>query len=64
MASRPCTTAKEDRIGKWSQEINQIVMECFYNSNPEVMIFIKRINMIWKEKRMFNVNEQRVLDQK
>ena len=49
-------TAKGGRRKKWSQKVNRIVMECYYSSNPEVMIP--------KEKGMFDVNEQRMLDQK
>ena len=30
-----CTTAKGDRRKYWSQEVNRIVMECYYSSNPE-----------------------------
>ena len=29
------TTAKEGRRRCWSQEVNRIVMECYYSSNPE-----------------------------
>ena len=60
--SRHCTTAKEGRRRKWSQEINRIVMECYYSSNP-VVGYIERTHMIWKEKGMFDVKE-RLLDQK
>ena len=31
---------------------------------PEVVGYIERIHMIWKEKGMFGVKEQRLLDQK
>ena len=62
--SRHCTTAKEGRRRKWSQEVNRIVMECYYSSNPEVVGYRERMHMIWKEKGMFDVKEQRLLDQK
>ena len=39
-------------------------MECYYSSNPEVVRHIERMHMIWKEKGMFDVKEQRLLDQK
>ena len=42
------TTAKGSRRRKWSQEINQIVMECCYSSNPEVIGYLERMHMIWK----------------
>ena len=44
------TTANRGRRKKWSQEVNRIVMECCYNSNPEVVGYIERMHMIWKEK--------------
>ena len=44
------TTAKEGRRRKWSQEVNRIVMECYYSSNPEVVGYIERMHMIWKKK--------------
>ena len=58
------TTAKGGRRRKWSQEVNRIVIECYYSSNPEVVRYIERMHMIWKEKGMFDVKEQRLLDQK
>ena len=58
------TTAKGSRRKKWSQEVNRIVMECYYSSNPEVVGYIERMHMTWKEKGMFDVKEQRLLDQK
>ena len=32
---RSCPTAKGDRRRFWSQEVNRIVMECYYSSNAE-----------------------------
>ena len=61
---RHCTTAKGRRRRKWSEEINRIVMECYYSSNPKVVGYRERMYMIWKEKGMFDVKEQRLLDQK
>ena len=58
------TTAKGGRRKKWSQEVNQIVKKCYYRSDPEVVEYRKRMHMIWKEKGMFDVKEQRLLDQK
>ena len=31
------STVKEGRRRKWSQEVNRIVMECYYRSNPEII---------------------------
>ena len=39
-------------------------MECYYSSNPEVVGYIERMHMIWKEKGIFDLKEQRLLDQK
>ena len=52
------------RRRKWSQKVNRILMECYYNSNPEVEGYIERMYMIWKEKRMFDIKEQRLSDEK
>ena len=32
---RSCTTVKGDSRKYWSEEVNRIVMECYYSSNPE-----------------------------
>ena len=58
------TTAKGGWRRKQSQEVNGIVMECYYRSNPEAVGYRDRVHMIWKEKKMFDVKEQRLLDQK
>ena len=52
------TTANVGRRIKWSQEVNRIVMECYYSNNPEVAGYIEGMLMIWKEKGMFDVKEQ------
>ena len=53
------TTAKGGRRRKWSQEVNRIVIECYYS-----MGYIEKMHMIWKEYGMLDVKEQRLLDQK
>ena len=58
------TTVKGGRRRKWSQEVNRIVMECYYSRNPEIVGYIERMHMIWKEKGIFDVKEQRLFDQK
>ena len=55
---------KGGRRRKWSQEVNRIVMECYFRGNPEVIEYIERMHFIWKEKEMFDVKQQRLLDQK
>ena len=37
------TNAKGGRRRKWSQEVNWIVMECYYSSNPEVEIYRENV---------------------
>ena len=34
---RHCTTVKVGRRRKRSQEVNRILMECYYRSNPEII---------------------------
>ena len=46
------------RRKKWSQELNIIVMECYYTSNPKVVTYKERMHMICKEKGIFDVKEQ------
>ena len=39
-------------------------MECYYSRNLEIVGYIERIHVIWKERGMFYVKEQQFLDQK
>ena len=57
-------TARNAKRRKWTQEENRIVMECFYQSNPDSYGYRKRMHNIWTEKNMFPVTEQRLQDQK
>ena len=49
---------------KWSQEENKVVMQCYYRSEYGRNGYRKRIHVIWNEMGMFNVTEQRLVDQK
>ena len=40
------TTAKGGRSRKLSQEVNRIVMECYYSSNPEVVGYRETMHMV------------------
>ena len=40
------TTVKGCRRRKWSSEVNQIAVECYYSSNPEAVGYRKRTHMI------------------
>lgn len=57
------TTAVRTRR-KWSQQDNKSVIECFYRSNPKKAGYGKRMYALWIEMGMFNVTEQRQMDQK
>ena len=58
------TTAKGGRRRKWSPEVNRIVIECITVATQKYWVERERMHMIWKEKGMFNLKEQRLLDQK
>ena len=48
---------------KWSQEENRVVMQCYYRCQYGRNGYRKRMHAIWNEMRMFNVTEQRLIDQ-
>ena len=60
---RHLTTAGRMRM-KWTQQKNRVVMECFYLSDPKTTGYRKRMHMLWKDREMVNVTEQRLIDQK
>ena len=39
-------------------------MECFYLSDPKTRGYRKRMHMLWKDRKMVHVTEQRLIDQK
>ena len=39
-------------------------MECFHFSDPKTRGYRKRMHMLWKDREMVNVTEQRLIDQK
>ena len=49
------TTTEAGTRRKWSQEINRIIMECYYSSSPEEVGYIERTHLIWKKKEMLDV---------
>ena len=49
---------------KWSQKENRVVMQCYYISECGRNRCKKRMHAIWNEMGMFNVTEQRLVDQK
>ena len=48
---------------KWTQEENWIVMECYYRSKPKINGYRQPMHAIWRDKCMFNITEQRLMDQ-
>ena len=48
---------------KWSQEVNGIMTECYHSSEWKVAGYIERMHTICKERGMFDVKEQQLLDQ-
>ena len=49
---------------KRSQEENWVVMQCYYRSECGRNGYRKRTHPIWNEMGMFNVTEQKLVDQK
>ena len=49
-SGRHRTAAIGGKRKKWSQEVNRIVVECYYSSNPEVVVYRERMHVIYKEK--------------
>ena len=39
------------------------MMVCYYSNNPDVVGYVERIHMIWKEKGKFDAKEQPLLEQ-
>ena len=62
---RHSTTARV----KWNKEVNKVVMECFYRSQPfdeegrPIRGYRQRMFREWRERGMFESNEQRICDQ-
>ena len=47
----------------WTKEINKIVMECYFKSEPTKRGYRKRMLQFWGELGVFEVKEQRLADQ-
>ena len=56
-------TARTGIRKKWSREENMFVMECYYRSVPSRRGYRKRMLDLWREKGMFIVTEQHLVDQ-
>ena len=58
------TAARRKMRRKWSQEENKAVMQCYYRIDYRKSRYRKRMHTIWNEIGMFNVTEERLVDQK
>ena len=47
----------------WTREENQLVLECYFRSNPSQRGYRKRMMEIWKECSTFQTTSQRLADQ-
>ena len=47
----------------WTREENQIVLECYFRSNPSQRGYRKRMMEIWQERSTFQTTSQRLADQ-
>ena len=57
-------TIRRTKRRKRSQEENWVVMQCYYRSECGRNGYRKRTHPIWNEMGMFNVTEQKLVDQK
>ena len=48
---------------KWSTQDSICVMTCYYQNQPVVRGYRQRLHGFWKEKRLFQLGEQRLCDQ-
>ena len=48
---------------KWSKTINRLVMYCKLKSEPNRRGYRKRMMEIWRDKGVFDISEQRLMDQ-
>ena len=47
----------------WTKRVNQIIMGYFYRSDPTTREYQKRMIAIWREIGIFEITEQRLVDQ-
>ena len=38
-------------------------MECYYRSKPKIKEYRQRLHAMWRDKGMFNITEQKLMDQ-
>ena len=49
---------------RWTKEVNNLVMRCFYQSDTTRRGYRKRMIAIWREVGTFEITEQRFVNQK
>ena len=47
---------------KWTSQENKIVMECYLLTEPKIRGYRKHMLILWLQKGMFWVSEQRLVD--
>ena len=48
---------------KWNNAVNRAVMECYFESEPTVRGYRKRLPSAWQKRGMFKVSERNLADQ-
>ena len=51
----------EMMVRRWTNEVNKLVMRCFYQSDPTRRGYRKRMIAIWREIGTFEITEQRLV---
>ena len=57
----PVTANRRGERINW-RPFNRIVMECYYESQPERRGFVKRMKRYWDDRELFQVSAQQLLD--
>ena len=56
-------TLSPEAIQATSGKDNKQVIECYYRSKPKINVYRQRMHAIQRDKDMFNMTEQRLIDQ-
>ena len=48
---------------KWNNALYRVVMECYYESNPGIRGYRRRMLNSWQNRGMFRLSEQNLADQ-
>ena len=58
----PATANRRGERISW-RPFNKVVMECYYEGEPEKRGFMRKMRRIWMDRALFEVSAQRLLDQ-